>query len=292
MSVSVIVPTYYRPDDLVELLVSLIGQSVKPLEVIVIDDTPIDVVRKVVVDYQIRFGNAGVELYYIRNPRVRSASVARNIGIKEAKGAILLFVDSDIVLYPDYIQKIVEVFKKYDAVGVQGWIVNLKPVTFPLVQAFKRMFFIGSYRRNGYKFYEYPFPLTGIINCEAFRGANMAFRSNIFKGFRFDENLRYYSYNEDLLLSYSVFRQYPKGLFSTPYAKCVHKISKGGRMKSSDVKYHMNQCRRYVLTKLFGVRGIILYHWQNVGILSREIALKLVKDLGAKSLIRMDFEEE
>jgi GT2 family glycosyltransferase len=223
---------------------------------------------------------------------VRSASVARNIGIKKAKGTILLFLDSDVVLYPQYVQKIVEVFKKYDAVGVQGWIVNLKPVTFPLVQAFKRMFFIGSYRRNGYKFYEYPFPLTGIINCEAFRGANMAFRSDIFKEFEFDESLRCYSYNEDLLLSYSVFRKYPKGLFSTPYAKCVHKISKGGRMKSSDVKYHMNRCRRYVLTKLFGVRGIMLYHWQNLGILSRESALKLVKNLGVKSLIRIDIEEE
>ena len=53
MKVSVIVPTYYRPNDLMELLESILKQTVKPLEVIVVDDTPSTIIRDVCVEYKV-----------------------------------------------------------------------------------------------------------------------------------------------------------------------------------------------------------------------------------------------
>lgn len=47
MNVSVVIPTHYRSKDLSELFESLLRQTVKPIEVIVVDDTPSNVIEKV-----------------------------------------------------------------------------------------------------------------------------------------------------------------------------------------------------------------------------------------------------
>ena len=98
-------------------------------------------------------------------------------------------------------------------------------------------------------------------------GGNAAFKMNIFDEFRFDENLTNYSYMEDILLSHSIFQKYPNSLFITPYAKSIHKVSESGRMKDKELIEHKRRCRKYVLKKLFGFKGSLIYHWQNLGAL-------------------------
>ena len=93
----------------------------------------------------------------------------------------------------------------------------------------------------------------------------MAFKKNIFNDFRFDESLIKYSYMEDILFSNSIFQKYPSSLFITPYAKIIHKTSEGGRMKDKELMGHKRRCSKYVLRKLFGFKGLLLYHWQNLG---------------------------
>jgi glycosyltransferase involved in cell wall biosynthesis len=123
MKVSVIIPTYYRPKDLSELLDSLLRQTVKPLEVIVVDDTPSNIIEELCAKYRDKFKRFDIKLVYVRNYKERSAAIARNIGASIARGEIILFFDSDIILYPDYVEKILEVFReKPEALGVQGWI--------------------------------------------------------------------------------------------------------------------------------------------------------------------------
>lgn len=279
MKVSVIIPTYYRPDDLSELLVSLLKQTVKPIEILVVDDTPTDVVRRVCEAYSVRFENVGSALVYIKNPKKRSASTARNVGVEKAGGNIVMFFDSDIIIYPDYIEKILEVFKAHpNARGVQGWIVNLEGAKwYHLFQTLNKLFLLQHHSRNSCSYTEYPTVLTKIINCEWLSGANMSLKHDIFKEFQFDEDLKKYSLMEDFLFSHSIFRKYPDGLFITPYARCIHKASKEGRMEGPNRKEHLRRCRRYVWTKLFGVRGSLIYSWQNIGILIIAAINKILK---------------
>lgn len=61
----------------------------------------------------------------------------------------------------------------------------------------------------------------------------MAFRREILRQFKFDESLKGYSYMEDLLLSHSIHKKYPNSLYITPYAKCIHKVSREGRTEVS-----------------------------------------------------------
>ena len=159
MKVSVIIPTYYREHDLSELLDSLLQQSIKPFEVIVVDDTPTFIIKSTCEKYEKKFANLGISLIYIRNPEQRSAAIARNVGAKKADGDILMFFDSDIILYPDYIEKIVDVFQKYsNALGVQGWIANAtKPDINPLIKCLEIIFGIHEYLvKDQCKFKQYP----------------------------------------------------------------------------------------------------------------------------------------
>ena len=267
MKVSIVVPSYYRADDLSELLDSILGQTVRPFEVIVVDDTPNDTIGTLCDKYVVLFENMGSRLAYLRNPGERSLTISRNVGVKRAGGELIEFFDSDVVLHRDYIEKILEVFGKYpNALGVQGWIVNVKGKTDWLSQTVNRVFFLNRLSKDSCRFLEYPAVLTRIINCESLSGANMTYRREIFSEFKFDESLKKYCYMEDVLFSNSIFKKYPKGLFITPYAKCSHKSSEAGRIESKELERLKNQHRKYVLMKLFGLRGALLYYWQNLGI--------------------------
>jgi len=292
MKVSVIIPTYFRAHDLVELLDSILKQTVKPFEVIVVDDTPNDSVKEVCDKFREVLRKLDIDLIYVRNPKGRSLTIARNVGAERARGDIIMFFDSDIILMPNYIEEILKVFKeKRNAIGVQGWIIPpwLVPsnkssalkskkyfmIRYLLNQLIRGIFILGIYSKDKCKFGSYPVILTKVINCEALSGSNMAFRRGILTRFKFDENLKVYAFMEDLLFTYSLFRKFPYGLYITPYAKCIHKQSREGKELNERWKAYLNWCRKYVLTKLFGRKGTIVYYWQNIGIKLLELKAKL-----------------
>lgn len=267
MKVSIIVPTYHRAHDLSELLDSILKQTVRPYEVIVVDDTPNDTIETLCEEYEALFENIGSRLAYFRNPGNRCLTISRNVGVKHAEGEFIAFFDSDVILHCDYIDKILEVFRKYaNALGVQGWIVNFKGKDDLLSRAVNRVFFLNRLTKDSCRFLGYPAVLTRIINCEILSGANMTYRHEVFSEFKFDESLNKYCYMEDVLFSHSIFKKYPKGLFITPYAKCIHKSSEAGRVESKELERLKSQHRKYVLVKLFGLRGTLLYYWQSLGI--------------------------
>ena len=293
MKVSVVIPTYFRAHDLSELLDSILKQTVKPLEVIIVDDTPNDSIRMLCQEYEKAFSKLNISLIYIKNPRGRSSAIARNVGAERARGDIIMFLDSDVILMPNYIEEILRIFnEKKGAVGVQGWVVptwltSLKRrwlasknkrnllLRYLLDQLIRKFFICSRYSKDECRFKSYPIILTKVINCERLYGCNMAFKREIFNRFKFDENLKGYAYMEDTLLTYSLFKEFPHGLYMTPYAKCIHKRSNEGKELNERWESHLNWCRKYVLTKLFGWKGVIIYYWQTIGIKLLELKAKL-----------------
>ncbi len=89
--ISVIIPTWNNEDTIAPLLESLLAQPELPKEVLVIDDCSTDTTRSIVKRYP-----APVRL--LKLDINSGAATARNRGIKEAKGELLLFLDSDTVL--------------------------------------------------------------------------------------------------------------------------------------------------------------------------------------------------
>lgn len=88
--ISVIIPMYNVKDYIGETLNSVLKQSYRNIEIIVIDDGSTDESSEVVKKLQYKHKN----IYYIYE-RNRGVSAARNVGIKSAKGDYIAFLDSD-----------------------------------------------------------------------------------------------------------------------------------------------------------------------------------------------------
>jgi len=265
---SIVIPSYFRQIDLSELFDSILMQTITPVEVIVVDDTPNDSIKIVCEGYELKFKKINTDLKYIRNPKERGITIARNVGVEIALGDIIIFLDSDTIFHQKYIEKILEVFNdNSNALGVQGWIINhaeYNKINY-LMKIFAKIFYLHYNTKNSCNFMEYPIILSNIINCTWLSGSNMAYKKDVFNEFRFDEKLKGYATGEDKLFSHSIFQKHPNSLFITPHAKIIHKVSEEGRLENKELIKLSNNCLKYVLRKLFGFKGLLRYHRQSIG---------------------------
>lgn len=93
--VSVIIPTYNRQKFITMAIDSVLSQTFKDYEIIVIDDGSTDNTRQVLESYEEK-----IKYIYQKNSGV---SAARNAGIRLARGELVAFLDSDDEWLPDYL---------------------------------------------------------------------------------------------------------------------------------------------------------------------------------------------
>lgn len=98
--VSVILPTFNRPEMLAEALASLAGQTFGDFEVLVVNDGGRDVTE--VLE---RF--SGLRVRQLRHEANRGLSAARNTGLAAATGRYVAFLDDDDLLYSHHLETLV-----------------------------------------------------------------------------------------------------------------------------------------------------------------------------------------
>jgi glycosyltransferase involved in cell wall biosynthesis len=101
--VSVIIPTYNRAELLKESLLSVIAQTYRPIECIVVDDGSKDNTRAVIEDI-IDLTDDSFILQYVLQSKC-GAQTARNRGTAIASGKYIQYLDSDDILFPDKISQ-------------------------------------------------------------------------------------------------------------------------------------------------------------------------------------------
>lgn len=99
--VSIVVPTYNRPEGLRETLTSISKQTYRNLEVIVVNDAGESVGH--IVDEFISLLN----VRYFDHETNKRSGAARNTGIKAATGEYICYIDDDDIFYPDHIETLV-----------------------------------------------------------------------------------------------------------------------------------------------------------------------------------------
>lgn len=111
---SVVVSTYdeKRWDDLAACLRSLGGQSVEPLEVIVVVDHNPSLLERVEATFP--------DLSVVANARARGLAGARNSGIDVANGGVIAFIDDDARAEPDWLERLQTSFEDPANVGAGG----------------------------------------------------------------------------------------------------------------------------------------------------------------------------
>ena len=114
MKYSIIVPVFNRPDEVDELLESLLSQEEKDFEVIIVEDGSQVPCKDVCDKYADRLD---LHYYYKENS---GPGQSRNYGAERAKGDYLLILDSDVVLPKGYIRAVSEELNREPADAFGG----------------------------------------------------------------------------------------------------------------------------------------------------------------------------
>lgn len=128
VTVSIVVATYDRPDDLRNCLHYLTAQeSTRPVEIVIVDNHPISgLTPPVVAEFP------GVVL--VSEAR-QGVAYARNKGFTAGRGEILVVTDDDVIAPPDWLERLVAPFVRPDVMVVTG---NVLP--FELETTAQRLF--------------------------------------------------------------------------------------------------------------------------------------------------------
>lgn len=103
--VSIIIPTYGGDDTIIRAVKSVLNQTYKNIEVIVVDDNNPDTeARRKTQTYMDFFDNED-RVKYIKHEKNKNGAAARNTGVNAAKGYYICLLDDDDIFYPKKIEK-------------------------------------------------------------------------------------------------------------------------------------------------------------------------------------------
>ncbi len=267
--VSIIIPTLNRVSSLARTLGFISKSSIPPDEVIIVDQSPIDTAEKIkeLCDSQ----TLKIKYIHINEP---SLTGARNAGIELCKNDIAIFMDDDVDIGTDTIKNILVLFKDNSISMVAGIDSGspMKRLSLPSLIFFRSSFFKrykGHVAMAGYGVF--PQNPQAETPTEWAMGFFFAIRKSLAQkwGLKFDENLKYYAYAEDMDFTYRYFlkskEENLKCIMSTA-ATVLHNVSKEYRLPSRQRTF-MEIChRRYVMSKHGNsiLRKLIML-WSDIG---------------------------
>jgi glycosyltransferase involved in cell wall biosynthesis len=124
-TISVLISTRNKPKNLSLCLLSLCQQTVKPFEIIIIDNGPSLETKNITDQYTDQLPIR----YFIE--RKKGLPFGRNLSIKQAKGTLCAFIDDDCIASPAWLESILKHFSTHPSQGVIGRTVNANPTNVP-----------------------------------------------------------------------------------------------------------------------------------------------------------------
>lgn len=97
---SIIIPVYNRPDEIAELLASLVKQTYQQFEVLIIEDGSSKRCDHIVEQFE-----GMLDLHYVYQANT-GQGFARNAGFRLAKGDYFIVFDSDVIVPPQYLAQL------------------------------------------------------------------------------------------------------------------------------------------------------------------------------------------
>jgi len=108
--ISVVVPVYNVEAYLPECLDSILNQTYRDIEIILVDDGSTDRCGEICDEYARR--DARIRVFHTNN---RGLAVARNLGLEHVRGSYVSFIDSDDWIEPDSMEKLLNAVVQYNA---------------------------------------------------------------------------------------------------------------------------------------------------------------------------------
>lgn len=225
LKLSTVIPTRNRPEDLLRAVESVFRQTRLPDELLIIDQSNNDLSKeKINAHYQNI--KPAANLVYVHDPSVSGLVDAKRVGVAKSKGDIVLFLEDDVILEPDYILQIEKGFLEQPVMmGCCGVVTEVQKTGF-LYHWIFRFFHRGIFRdirvgiHGNQKFWN-----RSLIPSHYLSGGLSAFRREVFNHVPFDIQNGFFML-EDIDFSTRAARFFGKDkFFINPAARLDHKVS-------------------------------------------------------------------
>lgn len=108
-TITILTPTFNRAEQLKRLYKTLVGQTCKDFEWLIVDDGSTDNTQDIIKEWG---NNEDIPIHYIYKKN-GGKHTALNVGIKTIKSELTFIVDSDDMLTSDAVKRILNIHKKY-----------------------------------------------------------------------------------------------------------------------------------------------------------------------------------
>lgn len=211
-ALTVLIPTFNRPDALLECLSHLEKQTFKDFEVVVIDDGSADSTPKLMERY---LTETPLAVRYVYQDNGGPAK-ARNRGISLSQTPICLMLGDDIFASPNLVEAHMRLHQKYTslevaALGLTKWSTSGQVIT-PFMRWIE-----GSSIQFDYK----TLLAGGQADWKHFYTSNLSVKTELLRRFPFKENFPYAAM-EDCELGYRIEKQFGLKLKFIPDALADH----------------------------------------------------------------------
>lgn len=229
--VSVIIPAYNAESFIEETLDSVVAQTYRPIEIIIVDDGSADgtseVIKKYTTDITDQTDSTDITVIYIHQQN-SGPSAARNAGIMAASGEYVAFLDADDLWAADKLERQMELFRK----DIELDIVCANQRVTRTGEGGITEFVMFKSNNLGKEFFGHEWrvvdPLVKLLKINFMPTSSGIARKSCFKeGFLFNERRRY---AEDWELWLNMALDCSFGYVD---AVCVHKKEKGGGLSSN-----------------------------------------------------------
>jgi len=256
-SVSIVIATRDRPDDLMQCLTGVSSVASRCVDIVVVDNNPASGLTPPIV-------KQFPAVTLIEETR-RGSSYARNTGVKASTGDIIVMIDDDVTVPPDWLERLLVNFTRPEVMVVTGNVLPMEletksQVLFETYGGLGRGFERFEADRNWLQAFRSA-PRTWILGATA----NVAFRADVFQDQRvglFEEALGagMAGVGEDTYMFYRIL-QAGYTLVYEPSAFVRHKHRRDARAFRRQIYDYSKGHVAYHLTTLFRDRDlrVILY---------------------------------
>lgn len=268
MRTSVIIPTKNRAADFGRTVQTLLAQTHLPEEIVIIDQSQDDSTKKVVDRFQeetSRLNDTKPRFVYVYNQSLIGVGVARNIGIERSSGDLLLFLDDDVILEPDFLAEMLGAYEEDANVGAVSGVITNYPRGSLRERIVEEVFRLGSFRDERQRIYWKTDRLRNAMpfRVRKFGGGLMSVKRSMLKDLRFDAHYRGAG-SEDIDFTWRLSEHC--ALLMTPRARLLHVRTQQGGPRDHWLTYDI-KCNYYMYYRNWnnGITNRLCFLWLNIG---------------------------
>lgn len=220
LTLSAVIPTRNRPDDLSNAVRSVLAQTHVPDELIIVDQSPGD--ESEIAIRALFVGSERTCLVYVHDATVAGLVDAKRTGTSRASCEIVCFLEDDVVLEPGYLAAVARGFQTQRDMWGCGGVITNPPVSSPLYVAARSIFLRGIFRDPRPQiFVDAAADADQLIPCDVLSGGVSSWRRQVFDTVQFDTKNGFFMF-EDMEFATRVVKALGHHLYVNPQARLAH----------------------------------------------------------------------